>query len=89
MAVGMGDERPSQPEYPRISFKRSFHQFRQLAIKAWREIDPDLPNLLLDHMKIIKKPICAGSDRAFRPDRLGSCTIRCTQGLIVVQKARV
>ena len=40
-------------------------------------------------MKIIEKPICAGSDRAFRTDRLDSCMIRCAQGLIVVPKARV
>ena len=53
-AVGVCDERPSQPEHARISFERPFHQLRQLAIEAWWKVDPDFPKLLLDHVKIVE-----------------------------------
>jgi len=39
-------------------------------------------------MKIIKKPIRSGSDRAFRADCFDNCMIRCAQRPIVVLKAR-
>ncbi len=56
VTVGVGDERPGQPEHPRIAGKRSVCQFRQLAIIAGRQIIPDLPDLFFDEMVIVQQP---------------------------------
>src|SRR6185312_11181974 len=67
-AVGVGDERPRQPEHARISFEWPFDQLWQLAIEAWWKVDPDLPNLFLDHVKIVEQPIGGWSDGAVLTD---------------------
>jgi len=60
MAVGVGDERPGQAEDPRVSGERSVQQLGQLAVETGREVDADLANLLLDHVKIIDQPVGRG-----------------------------
>jgi hypothetical protein len=55
-------------------------------MEAWGKIDADLPDLLLNYVKIIDQPICGRRDSALLTHRCDGCMIGSTQCPIVVPK---
>jgi hypothetical protein len=59
-AVGMGNERPGDPEDARVAGEGAARQLRQLAIIARRQIIANLADLLFDKMIIVEQPFGGG-----------------------------
>ena len=56
-AVGVGDERPDQPEHARVADQRTVGELRKLAVISRRQIGTDFADLLLDEMVVVEQPL--------------------------------
>ncbi|MNK88933.1 hypothetical protein D3C87_1089220 [compost metagenome] len=64
VTVGVGDKRPGNAKYARITSKRSAAQFRQLAIVARRQGVANLTDLRFDEVVVVEQPLCGGHHAA-------------------------
>ena len=61
-AVGMRDEGPGDSVNTRIALQVAGGEFRQLAVKAGRQVFADFPELLIDDIEIVDQPFGGGGD---------------------------
>ena len=87
-AVGMGDEGPGQPEYPRVALEGSLGELRQLAVESRRQILPDLSKDVLHDVEVVDEPLRGRGDRAFLSDHRGELAIASQQHAPAVPHAR-
>ena len=86
-AIGMGDEGPGDPEYPRVASERPTGELRELPIVARRQIRMDLMDLLFDEVIIVDQPLCCGRYRASVIDRPYGRTVGEEQSRLIVGKS--
>ena len=86
-AVRVRNERPRDPVHARVAGKRTVGQLRQLAIKARRQVVPDLPQLFVDHEKVVDQPLGGRRDPALDLDGRADDTVRLAQHPAVVLDA--
>ena len=83
----MGDERPGDPEHPRVAGERPLAQLRQLAIVALGQVGADFADLLLDEMEIVQEPFRGGRPRLAFDGGGGDLAVRRQQHALVVAQA--
>ena len=66
MAVRVGDECPCNTEDAGVARERPVCEFGQLSVIARRQVDADLPDLLLHHVVVVQQPVGCG-------DHAGTC----------------
>jgi hypothetical protein len=75
-AVGVGHIGPSQPIDPWASRQVALGDLRQSAVVAPREMVPDLPKLLVGHVKVVEEPLLGERELALLQDRFDDVPIR-------------
>ena len=87
-AVCMSDEGPGDAENARKPLEVSGRKFRQLSIKARREVLADFAKLLIDDVEIVDQPFRGWGDDMFLLNRLSECPVGFEQDPAVFQNAR-
>ncbi len=85
-AVGVGHERPRDPENPRIPGQFAGRDLRKLSIVPCRQVEPDFADLLLGEMEVVDQPLARWRDGGAFVEGLHGVTIGFEKyGLIVGQ----
>ncbi len=86
--IGMGDIRPRQPVDTRIPAEVvALRDLRQEPVETARQVVPDLPDLLVHHVKVVEEPLLGLRNLALLSNRIDDVPVAGEQYLPVLADA--
>ncbi len=83
--VGMGHVSPRQPVYPRVSSQMvAVGDLRQELVEAARQVVADFPDLPVDNVEVVEKPLFGLRDLALLPNYLDDVPVSGEKHLTVL-----